>query len=149
MSDWMLPLSQGQGLHMWTLTTSLNPLHLSQHLKLSPGSEKYLALHTYNTSNTEDTMAWAHDLLKMSWCQRAVKEPPCVLKQNTAQASLISPSHSPSGRTLKLAFKCQLSEAHQPFSCGPQALGTRGDQWQSQRLPLAPQGFLPAQTCPP
>lgn len=114
-----------QSLHAWTLTTSLNPLHLSQHPKLSAGSEKYLALHTYNTSNTGDTMAWAHDLLKMSQCQRAVKEPPCVVKQNTSQASLIALSHSPSGKTLKLAFKCQLSEAHQPYSCGPQALRTR------------------------
>lgn len=118
MSDWMLPLSQGQGLHMWTLTTSLNPLHLSQHLKLSPGSENYLALHTYNTSNTGDTMALAHNLLKMSRCQRAVKEPPCVMKQNTSQASLIAPSHSPSGKTLRLAFKCHLSEAISPSAVG-------------------------------
>lgn len=71
MSDWMLPLSQGQSLHAWTLTASLNPLHLSQHPKLSPGSEKYLVFHTYNTTNIGDTMAWAHNLLKMSQCQRA------------------------------------------------------------------------------
>lgn len=66
---------------MWTLTTFLNPLHLSRHPKLSPGSEKFLVSHTYNVSNTGGTMAWAHDRLKMSLCQRAEKEPPCVLIQ--------------------------------------------------------------------